>query len=80
MIFPGAELTGQVKLAKAATDKDAAQLQIAFTSIHRGALRVPLAAVIAHVDNARESVNDQGVIVGVAPDQNAGSAAQSGYF
>jgi hypothetical protein len=77
-IFPGAELNGQIKLAKAATDKDAAELQIAFTAIHRGALRIPLTAVVSRVDNARESVNDQGVIVGVAPDQTPGARLNQG--
>jgi hypothetical protein len=78
VILPGAELNGEVKQAKAAADKDAAELQIVFNSIHRGALRVPLTAVVSHVDNARESVNAEGIIVGVAPDQTPGARLNQG--
>jgi hypothetical protein len=63
----GAELTGTVKQAKAATDKDPAQLQIVFTDIRTGTVRDSISAVMSGLDNARESIDDQGLIMGIAP-------------
>lgn len=77
-IAPGAELTGTVKLAKAATDKDAAQLQLVFTGIRRGAAHAPVSAMVSGVDNARESVDAQGVINGIAPDATLSARINQG--
>ena len=63
----GAQLTGAVKQAKAAADKEPAQLQLAFTQIADGAVRAQISAVVASLDNARETVDDKGLITGIAP-------------
>ena len=67
----GAELTGTVKQAKAATDKDPAQLQIVFAEIEDGTIgantRASISAVMSGLDNARETIDDQGLITGIAP-------------
>jgi hypothetical protein len=63
----GAQLIGAVKLAKAAADKQPAQLQLVFSEIADGAVRAPVAAVVTGLDNARESVDETGIITGIAP-------------
>lgn len=63
----GAELTGSVTQAKAATEKDAAQLQIVFTEIREGATRASITGVVSNLDNARETVDEKGLITGIAP-------------
>jgi hypothetical protein len=63
----GAQLTGEVKQAKAATDKDPAQLQIVFTEIRDAAAHANFAAVMSGLENAREKIDDQGLITGIAP-------------
>jgi hypothetical protein len=66
-ISAGAQLTGTVKQAKAATDKDPAQLQLVFSSLADGAQHANISAVITSLDNARETVDDKGLITGIAP-------------
>ena len=61
----GAQLTGSVKLAKAANDKDRAQLQLVFTQIGSGTYKTNLAAIVGALDNARETVDGDGVINGI---------------
>jgi hypothetical protein len=63
----GAQLDGEIKQAKAATDKDPAELELVFTQIHDGAARAKISAVIAGLDNARETVDDKGLITGISP-------------
>ncbi len=74
----GAQLDGTVKQVKAATDNDPAQLELVFTEIHDGAVRAKLSAVVAALDNARESVDDKGVITGISPSDTSERAAQPG--
>jgi hypothetical protein len=78
VIAPGAELTGSVKLAKAATDKDAAQLQLVFTQLRRGTVHAAITAVVSGVDNARESVDAQGVIDGIVPNETLSARINQG--
>src|SRR5579863_8791127 len=66
-ISAGAQLTGSVKQAKAATDKDPAHLQFVFTELREGAQRANISAVVASLDNARETIDDKGLITGIAP-------------
>jgi hypothetical protein len=61
----GAQLTGSVKLAKAANDKDRAQLQLVFTQIGAGTWKTNLAAIVGALDNARETVDGDGIINGI---------------
>lgn len=61
----GPTLTGTVKLAKPASDKDRAQLQLVFTEITDGKVKAPLQALVATLENARETVDDKGIITGI---------------
>jgi hypothetical protein len=61
----GAQVTGAVKQAKAASDKERAQLQFVFTQIGEGAYKTNLSCVVSGLDNARETVDDQGLITGI---------------
>lgn len=74
----GAELTGAVKQAKAATDKDPAQLQIVFSEIRSGVTRAAVSAVMSSLDNARETVDDKGLITGIAPDDTFSARIDQG--
>jgi hypothetical protein len=67
-VSAGAQLTGSVKQAKAATDKDVAQLQLVFAELRDGTQRANISAVVSSLDNARETVDDKGLITGIAPD------------
>jgi hypothetical protein len=66
-VSAGAQLTGSVKQAKAATDKDPAQLQFVFTDLADGAAHANISAIVASLDNARETIDDKGLITGIAP-------------
>jgi hypothetical protein len=66
-VSAGAQITGSVKQAKAATDKDPAQLQLVFTDLADGPAHVNISAVVASLDNARETIDDKGLITGIAP-------------
>lgn len=66
-ISAGAQVTGTVKQAKAATDKDPAQLQLVFSTLSDVTQHAPISAVVTNLDNARETVDDQGLITGIAP-------------
>jgi hypothetical protein len=61
----GPTLTGTVKAAKAAGDKVRSQLQVVFTEISDGKVKAPFQAVVSRLDNARETVDDKGVILGI---------------
>lgn len=61
----GAELTGTVKDVKAAADGQRAQVRLDFTRIGLGAYRIPIAAVVASLDNSREKVGADGLITGI---------------
>src|ERR1019366_6375074 len=63
-VAAGAKLTGTVKQAKAATEKEPAQLQLVFTDLADGAEHTKIAAVVSSLDNAREAIDDQGLIAG----------------
>jgi hypothetical protein len=74
----GTELTGTVKQAKAAADKDPAQLQIVFTEIKAGVTHAGISAVMSGLDNARETIDDKGVITGIAPDDTFSARIDQG--
>jgi hypothetical protein len=66
IILPaGPTLNGAVKLAKAAGDTDRAQLQLTFTEITDGKVKAPLQAVVSSLENARETVDDKGIVTGI---------------
>jgi hypothetical protein len=66
-ISAGAQLAGSVKQAKAATEKDPAQLQLVFSSLADGAQRTNISAVVTGLENARETIDDKALITGIAP-------------
>jgi hypothetical protein len=57
----GAKLTGEVKQSTAASDQNRAQLQLVFTQMGDA----NISAVVSGIDNARESVDEKGVITGI---------------
>jgi hypothetical protein len=63
----GTIVAGQVKSAKSPTQSDErAELEIEFTELRDSAGgKTKIAAIVAAVDNARETVDDQGKIVGI---------------
>ncbi len=66
-ISAGAELTGVVKQARPAGEKDPAQLQIVFSALSEGPQMAVISAVVSQLENSRETVDDQGLITGIAP-------------
>ena len=74
----GPVLSGSVKLAKAATGTDRAQLQLVFSEISDGKVKVPVAATVSGLENAREALDDKGVITGIDPSQAYGSRLNQG--
>lgn len=74
----GAQLTGTVKQAKAATGKDPAQLQIVFTEIAEPTARANMSAVMSGLENARETIDDKGLISGIAPGETYSSRIDQG--
>lgn len=67
VVSAGAQLTGAIKQAKAAGEKDPAQLQMVFSTLTDGPQQAHVSAVVDSLENARETVDDQGLITGVAP-------------
>ena len=74
----GVQLTGEVKQAKAATDKDRAELQLVFNQIGMGSYRVNLSSIVGALDNAREKVDGDGLITGIDGSEAYGSRIDQG--
>jgi LssY C-terminus len=74
----GAQITGTVKQAKAATDKEPAQLQMVFTDISHATAHAALSAVLSGLDNARETVDDKGLITGITPNETYSARIDQG--
>ncbi len=77
-ISAGAQLTGTVKQAKAAGDKDPAQLQLVFTTLIDPPQQAAISAVVSGIDNARETLDDQGLITGIAPNDTFSARIDQG--
>jgi hypothetical protein len=77
-VAAGAKLTGTVKQAKAATEKEPAQLQLVFTDLADGAEHTKIAAVVSSLDNAREAIDDQGLITGITPNETFSARLDQG--
>ncbi len=60
-----ARVTGTVKQTRAASGTDRALLEITFNRIGAGTYETPMSAVVTGVENARETVDDKGVITGI---------------
>jgi hypothetical protein len=74
----GAKVTGHIKEATASNQADQqAALNLAFDQISEGTRKVSLAAKLAGVDNARETLDAEGKITGIkASETGAGRMAQ----
>jgi len=77
-VSAGAQLTGAARQAKAATARDPAQLQIVFSEIRDRDQHANISAVLSGLENARESVDDKGLISGIAPDQTFSARIDQG--
>ncbi len=73
-----ANLTGEVKQARGASDAGRAQLELVFNRIGSGNYNAPMAAVVTQVENARETVDDKGVITGIDASTAYGSRLNEG--
>jgi hypothetical protein len=79
VIPAGAKLTGQVKEAKAATAIDRAQLHLEFDKMTGpDGKSAKVDALLAGVDNARETVDDKGNIVGILASETLSARIDSG--
>jgi hypothetical protein len=65
VIPAGAVLSGTAKQVKAADGTTRAEMQLSFTDISMGAYKTKIDAVVKTLENARETVDDKGVIVGI---------------
>jgi hypothetical protein len=74
----GPTLNGSVKLARAASDNERAQLQMVFTEITDGKVKAPVQSIVSGLENARESVDEKGVITGIDAAQAYGSRLNQG--
>ncbi len=74
----GAKLTGTIKQAKAATEKDPATLQLVFTDLSDGTAHTNITAVVSSLDNARESIDDKGLITGITPNETMSARLDQG--
>ena len=77
-VAAGAKLTGMVKQAKAADEKDPAQLQLEFTELADGAAHTKITAVVSSLDNAREAIDDMGLITGITPNETFSARLDQG--
>jgi len=79
VIPAGTKLTGQVKEAKAATATDRAQLHLDFDQMTGpDGKSAKVDAQLAGVDNARETVDDKGNIVGILASETLSARIDSG--
>jgi hypothetical protein len=74
----GPTLTGSVKLATPVSDKARAQLQVVFSEITDGKVKSPIQAIVSTLENARETVDDKGIITGIDPAQSYGMRLNEG--
>jgi hypothetical protein len=77
-VSAGARLTGTIKQAKAATEKDPATLQLVFTDLADGTAHTNITAVVSSLDNARESIDDNGLITGITPNETVSARLDQG--
>jgi hypothetical protein len=74
----GPTLSASVKASKAASATERAQLQLVFTEITDGKVKMALSAVVSGLENARESLDDKGVITGIDSSQAYGTRLSQG--
>ncbi len=74
----GVVISGTVERATAAATGRRAELAMVFTEARDGASKARLSAIVASLDNARESVDDKGVITGIDASQTFGARLDQG--
>ena len=74
----GLTIAGRVKLARAAEGSVKAILELSFTSVTDGKVTVRVEATLASLENARETVDDKGVIQGIDAGQSYGGRLNEG--
>ena len=74
----GAQLTGRVLGPRAATDKVPAQLKLEFSELGDGGMRAKIEATVSGLDNARETVDETGLITGIAPGETYSARIDQG--
>jgi LssY C-terminus len=74
----GVQLTGEVAQAKAGNGKERAELQLVFNQITGGVYRTAISAIVGSLDNARESVDEKGVITGIDASETFSSRIDQG--
>jgi hypothetical protein len=77
-ISAGAQLTGTVKQAKAVSGNTPAQLQMVFSTLIDSPQHATISAVVSGIDNAREKVDDKGLITGITPNETFSSRIDQG--
>lgn len=73
-----ANVTGEVNQARGATDSARSQLELIFNRIGAANYQTPLSAVLTRVENARETVDDKGVITGIDVSSTYGARLNQG--
>jgi hypothetical protein len=74
----GLSLTGTVKQAKAGSATQQAQMEIVFTEISDAKVKAPISAVVSSLENAREAIDDKGLITGINESQSYGGRLNQG--
>ena len=79
VIAAGAEVRGTVeKVAQPSADGERAALLLRFTSVRTGGARRVIVGRVESVDNARETVDDQGQIDGILASETVGGRLDAG--
>jgi len=71
-------ITGEVKQARGASDSARAQLELTFNRIGVASYQISMAAQVTEVENARETVDDKGVITGIDASTSYGGRLNEG--
>ena len=74
----GATVAGSVKDARAANGNTQAQIRLEFTQISMGSFRANISAVVSGLENARETIDEKGLITGVDTSQTYGGRLNEG--
>jgi len=74
----GPTLSGVVKDARAASENARAQIRLEFTHISMGAFHANISAVVSGLENARETIDEKGMITGVDASQTYGGRLNEG--
>src|SRR5579885_3039780 len=73
-----ANVTGEVKQTRGASDAGPAQLELVFNRIGAANYQTAMTAVVTQVENARETVDDKGVITGIDASSTYGGRLNQG--